>query len=90
MERISTMRKRIDEIDKRLLFCLKERVETCKEIGAVKNEHGIAIRDSRRENKVYANVMKTASELKLDPQGVKNVYREIISLCTSVEANTQS
>ena len=90
MERISVIRRKIDEIDERLLLCLKERVETCKEIGIIKCEHGIAIRDSNRENMVYANVMKTACELKLDPQSVKNVYSEIIALCTSVEADTHT
>ena len=80
MERIKSLRKDIDEIDERILHFLKDRVEICKTVGAIKRENGIPIRDQQREEEKYRNLMKRASELGLDPHEVKAVYREIIAM----------
>ena len=39
------LRKRIDEIDKKIVYLLKDRMELCKRIGAVKRENGTDIPD---------------------------------------------
>jgi len=80
LERIKSLRKDIDEIDERILHFLKDRVEICKTVGAIKRENGIPIRDQQREEEKYRNLMKRASELGLDPHEVKAVYREIIAM----------
>ena len=80
MERILSLRRKIDEIDEQILRFLKERVEVCRSIGKTKREHGIPVRDVKRENEQYAYVMRRASELGLNPQEVKAVYREIIAM----------
>jgi chorismate mutase len=79
------LRKEIDEIDERILHFLKDRVEICKTVGAIKRENGIPIRDQQREEEQYRNVMKRASELGLDPHEVKAVYREIIAMSMHVQ-----
>jgi len=78
LERILPLRKKVDEIDEEILYFLKERVELCKSIGAIKREHGIPIRDYQREDEVYRNILRKASELELNPQEVKAIYQEII------------
>ena len=91
MEEILPLRKRINEIDDQILLFLKERVVICKSIGTIKRKHGISIRDYHRENELYARITRKASELGLDPSGVKAVYREIIAMCVQVqEDNTTS
>jgi chorismate mutase len=85
LERIKSLRKDIDEIDERILHFLKDRVEICKTVGAIKRENGIPIRDQQREEEQYRNVMKRASELGLDPHEVKAVYREIIAMSMHVQ-----
>jgi len=80
LERILALRKKVDEIDEKILYFLKERVEVCKSIGAIKREHGIPIRDHQREDEVYTNLMRKASELKLNPQEVKAIYQEIMAM----------
>jgi len=80
LERILALRKKVDEIDEKILYFLRERVEVCRSIGAVKQEHGIPIRDYQREDEVYKNIMKKASELKLNPQEVKAIYQEIMAM----------
>ena len=85
MEKISSLKRKIDEIDEQILRFLKERVRVCGSIGKTKREHGIPIRDYKRENELYAKVMKRASELGLNPHKVKAVYREIIAMSISVQ-----
>lgn len=80
MERIQSLRKRIDEVDEQILHFLKERMEVCKVLGATKREQRIPIRDQQREEERYRHIMKRASELGLNPNEVKAVYREIIAM----------
>ena len=80
MERILALRKKVDEIDEKILYFLKERMEVSKSIGETKREHGIPIRNHQREDELYMNIMKRASELGLNPHEIKAVYREIIAM----------
>ena len=80
MEKILSLRRKIDEIDEQILRFLKERVEVSRSIGKTKREHGIPVRDYEREDELYANAMKRASKLGLNPHEVKAVYREIIAM----------
>jgi len=80
MERISLLRKRIDEIDEQILHLLKERVDACRKIGMIKQEQGIPVRDRQRESEQYRRITEFASKLGLNPQDVKVVYQEIIAM----------
>ena len=80
MEKILALRKKVDEIDEKILYFLKERVEICKNIGAIKPERGIPIRDYQREDEVDANVLRKVSELELDPKKVRAIYRKIMAM----------
>ena len=79
------LRNKIDEIDEKIVLLLKDRIELCKQIGAVKRENGIAIRDLQREDQVYLNVMGKALEFGLDPQKVEAIFRQIIALSVLVQ-----
>ena len=79
------LRKKIDEIDEKVVLLLKDRIELCKRIGAVKRENGISVRDLQREDEVYLHVMASALEAELDPQKVENIFKEIISLSIFVQ-----
>jgi chorismate mutase len=85
LENIAALRKKIDEIDEKLVLLLRDRIELCKRIGAVKRENGIAVRDFQREDEVYLNVMGKALEARLDPQKVEQIFKEIISLSITVQ-----
>jgi chorismate mutase len=79
------LRKKIDEIDEKIAVLLRNRMELCKRIGAIKRENGIAIRDIEREDEVYLHIMGKALELKLDLQKVESIFKEIIALSVSVQ-----
>jgi chorismate mutase len=80
MERISPLRKRIDGIDEQIMRLLKERADVCEDIGIIKREQGIPVRDRRRENEQYTRITGIASKLGLNAQEVKAVYKEIIAM----------
>ena len=85
MEKILSLRRSIDEIDKQILRLLKERTEICKIIGKTKREHGIPIKDHQREDKLYKYIARRASELGLNPRDVRAVYQEIIAMGIHVQ-----
>ncbi|NIR86825.1 chorismate mutase [Candidatus Bathyarchaeota archaeon] len=80
MERISILRERIDKIDEQILRLLKNRLDICDNIGMIKRERGIPVRDRRREDEQYTRIAGIASKLGLNPQDVKAVYQEIIAM----------
>ena len=79
------LRKQIDEIDKKIVYLLKDRIEHCKRIGKVKEENGLTVKDYQREDEVYLNIMGKALELGLDPQKVEAIFKKIIALGVSVQ-----
>lgn len=85
MEKILSLRRRIDEIDEQILRFLKERMETCKIIGKTKREHGIPVKDHQREDELYKRIVRRASELGLNPRDVRAVYKEIIAMGIHVQ-----
>ena len=80
MEKILSLRRRIDEIDEQILRFLKERMEICKIIGKTKREHGIPVKDHQREDDLYKRIVRRASELGLNPRDVRAVYQEILAM----------
>ena len=79
------LRKKIDTIDEHLVILLKDRIELCKNIGNIKKETGIAVKDLRREDEVYVHIMAKALEAGLDPQKVEAIFKQIIALSVSVQ-----
>jgi chorismate mutase len=89
MQEINQLRKRIDEVDEQILQSLNERAEICRSIGLVKEKNGLPIQDFPRENTVYENIRKKATELGLNPAHVEAIYRQIVSMCSAVQDSTK-
>lgn len=85
MERILPLRKKIDEIDEQILNSLKERIEICKTIGAIKRKYNIPIKDQSRERKIFKSINERTTQLGLNPDQIEMVYREIITMCISIQ-----
>ena len=85
MEDLQALRKRIDEIDEQILKALSERVKVCREIGEVKKQQGLPVRDQSRENQVYTKVKEKASRFELESARIEAVYREIVNMCSDVQ-----
>ena len=62
MIELELMRKKIDEIDDKLLVLFKERLEVSKKIGLLKKKYNIKIFDPQREQEIIDNYTQNVSD----------------------------
>ena len=62
MIELELMRKKIDEIDDKLLALFKERLEVSKKIGLLKKKYKMEIFDPQREQEIIDNCTQNVSE----------------------------
>ncbi len=65
---IETARKKIDEIDNKLLQLLAERLEICKELGEYKKRHNLPIKNKEREEELLKGRTQEFKELGFDDE----------------------
>jgi chorismate mutase len=82
LKEILALRKKIDDIDERILLLLKKRAEVSRK----KNE--LPIRDRTRENRLYAHLRYKAERLGLSADLVETLYRGIVAMCIRVQENS--
>ena len=70
-------RRKIDEVDRRLLRLLAERAAYAVEIGNIKYERGEAVYDPKREEEVMENVRRHRDG-RLDEKAVQRIFERII------------
>ena len=84
-QKIENLRKRIDEINDNILKLLGEREKICKEIGGIKKQNGMAIKDEKREEEIFSKLREKAKELDLDEEHVEKLFRLIIKNSRKIE-----
>ena len=77
-------RRRINEIDQRLLELINRRQETAKRIGGIKLASGLEVIDPAREQEVLRSLESQAGP-HLSPQAIRAIYSEIISASRAVQ-----
>jgi chorismate mutase/prephenate dehydratase len=82
---LDELRKKIDEIDARIVELIAERQNISKEIGRGKNRTSRVIEDRERELRVLKNVRGLARDKKISPSDIENIYRQIISASKKVQ-----
>ena len=82
---LDDLRKKIDEIDSRLVELIGERIKIAEEIGQGKKEESRLIEDRERELKVLRNVRKKARDANLSPSDMETIYRNIIDACRRIQ-----
>ena len=83
---LDDLRKKIDEIDARLVELIGRRIKIAEEIGQGKKKQSRLIEDRERELKVLRNVRKMARDKNISPSDVENIYRNIIDACRKIQA----
>ena len=78
MDELVNFRKRIDEIDEKIVGYIKERLEICKAVAKYKSENNIPMMQPERVKEVLVKRRKLADELSLNPNLVENIYRLIV------------
>ena len=85
LENIVTLRKKIDDIDEKLVLLLKDRMDLCKCIGDLKRKNKLSVKDRLREDEVYLHIMAKALESGLNPQKVEEIFKDIIALAIFIQ-----
>ena len=80
-----TLRKKIDDIDEKLVLLLEDRMDLCKCIGDLKRRNKLSIKDRLREDEVYLHIMAKALESGLNPQKVEEIFKDIIALAIFIQ-----
>jgi len=85
---LDDLRDQIDRVDDEILRLLARRVGISQKIGVEKKHQRKAVHDPRRERVVLDRVKALARDLKLNPDDVEEVYRQIISASKGVQGVT--
>lgn len=71
------LRESINEIDKKLIDLIKERMDTSVKIGKYKSENNLSILNNNREKEVIEN-LKKYNDNKLDNKFIERVWLQIM------------
>jgi chorismate mutase len=83
---LDALRNEIDALDTDIVRLLSKRASAAAQVGRAKREQGIVIRDPSREENVL-NVAAENSAAPMDDAGIRSIYREIIAVCSRIQAD---
>ena len=79
MDELLELRKKIDEIDEKLIPLLKERMEVSKKVAAYKIKNGLPVLNEERERRILKAVYEKGGE------AVETVYSVIIRVSKDIQ-----
>ena len=82
---LDDLRKKIDEIDARIVELIGERIRTAEEIGRGKKEQNRLIEDQERELRVLENVRSIARAKNISQNDIEDIYRHIMDACKKIQ-----
>ena len=82
---LEDLRKKIDEIDARIVELIGERVRIAEEIGKGKEAERKLIEDGEREYRVLENVKNIARRGNISLEGIEKIYTQIIEECKRIQ-----
>ncbi len=86
MSELEDLRRRIDDIDRRIVDLLVDRLKAAGSIGAAKEAAGLSAYDPERERRVLERAEDVAAG-RFPPGPMASIFREIISASRAVEAD---
>ena len=81
---ISDWRKKIDELDRRLVELLSQRAQAAHEIGRLKRDAGMPIYEPDREQTVFQNVQRV-NPGPLPNQDLMRIYERIMDIMRQIQ-----
>ena len=83
---IEKLRKKIDEIDSKIIGLLRDRFNAARNIGNYKKKNGLPIRDFKREKEIFNRISEKAKKQGIkDAEKIKKVYAKIMEYCRDVQ-----
>lgn len=76
---LSKQRATIDQIDQEIVRLFEKRMQTAKEVVAIKKQHQLPVLDSHREMQVIEKVCSYLTDPELE-QPLKELYTELLRL----------
>src|SRR5258706_546329 len=83
---IADWRKKIDELDRRLVELLNERAQAAHEIGKLKRNTSMPIYEPEREKRIFENVQQ-ANCGPLPESELRQVYERIVDVMRNIQKN---
>ena len=84
-DELTALRSRLDAIDRRLLDCLRERLECCIAIGRIKQAAAVPMMQPHRIDIVHQRAARYAAEHGIDGDFLRRLYELIIAETCRVE-----
>jgi len=82
---LDDLRKKIDEVDARMVELISERIKIAEEIGRGKRENDKLIEDRQRESKVLENVRTIARQKDISQDDIEKIYTQIMAACKRIQ-----
>ena len=82
---LTHLRKKIDEVDRKIIALLNDRTKLVREVGAKKIEAGKSVYAPEREHEIYRKIDRIAAKKGLPKDALKAIYREIMSAALAME-----
>ena len=82
---LTTIRDRLDDIDRRLVDVLAERAHLIAEVIAFKRAHAMRVVDRPREERMLDRIGALGHDVGLDPRIARQVLRAVIDAFTLLE-----
>jgi chorismate mutase/prephenate dehydratase len=79
------IRQRIDAVDLEIFELIERRAELVREVAREKKDTGTLTHDPEREREILARFEARAEKAGLPPASIREIYREIMSACLSIE-----
>ena len=84
MSELENFRKQIDDLDKKIIPLLSQRLNVVINVGEYKKKHDIPVFDEKREQKVLKKVTDLCDEEKYH-QALKKVYQSLMDEAKKLE-----
>lgn len=85
MDKLEELRDEIDRIDARILELIKERLDVGREIGKLKKEKNMAVRDKERERLIIKKVRENAKDAGIPQDNIERIFNELIRINIKIE-----
>ena len=82
---LEDLRKRIDDVDAKIVELIGERLRIVEEIGRGKKKQKKFIEDKRREDKVLETVKSIARRENISQDAVESIYKQIMAACKGIQ-----
>ena len=85
-QELSDFRSEIDALDEKIVELINKRLQVCLEVGNFKSLHGIAVRDSKREEELMTKLLEN-NKGPCPPDILEKIDRILIETAVSLESD---